>query len=76
MADFPFLSAVIWTPILGAIWLFMVAGERAPGAAKRIALATSVLTFLLSLPLYQQFDATSHAMQFVERGQWIPMFSI
>ncbi|MFT5509875.1 MAG: NADH-quinone oxidoreductase subunit M [Hyphomicrobiaceae bacterium] len=76
MADFPFLSAVIWTPILGAIWLFMVAGERAPGAAKRIALATSVLTFLLSLPLYQQFDMTSHAMQFVERGQWIPMFSI
>lgn len=76
MADFPFLSAVIWTPILGAIWLFMVAGERAPGAAKRIALATAVLTFLLSLPLYLQFDTTSHAMQFVELGQWIPMFSI
>lgn len=76
MADFPFLSAVIWTPIIGGIWLFMVAGERAPGIAKKIALAASVLTFMLSLPLYLQFDQSAHAMQFVERGQWIPMFSI
>ncbi|MFT5173366.1 MAG: NADH-quinone oxidoreductase subunit M [Gammaproteobacteria bacterium] len=76
MAEFPFLSAVIWTPILGGVWLFMVAGERAPQLSKKIALAASVLTLLISLPLYFQFDATTHAMQFVERGQWIPMFNI
>lgn len=76
MTDFPFLSAVIWTPILGAAWLFMVAGERSPEIAKKIALAVSVLTLLLSLPLIFQFDKSTHVMQFVERGQWIPMFSI
>ena len=76
MAEFPFLSAVIWTPILGGVWLFMVAGERAPQLSKKIALAASLLTLLISLPLYFQFDATTPAMQFVERGQWIPMFNI
>jgi len=76
MFDAPFLSAVIWTPILGGIWLFMVAGERAPETARRIALAASLLTFLFSIPLYAGFDTATHAMQFVERGTWIAAFSI
>jgi NADH-quinone oxidoreductase subunit M len=76
MLDAPFLSLVIWTPILGGAWLFMVAGERVPGISKRIALSASLLTFLFSLPLYSQFDATTHVMQFVERGQWIAAFGI
>jgi NADH-quinone oxidoreductase subunit M len=76
MTEFPFLSAVIWTPILGGVWLFMVAGESAPQLSKKIALAASLLTLLISLPLYFQFDSSAHAMQFVERGEWIPLFSI
>ncbi len=76
MFDAPFLSAVVWTPILGGIWLFMVAGERTPELSKRIALATSLLTFLFSIPLYTGFDTTTHAMQFVERGQWITTFGV
>jgi len=76
MLDAPFLSLVIWTPILGGVWLFMVTGERVPGISKRIALSASLLTFLFSLPLYSQFDPTTHVMQFVERGQWIAAFGI
>jgi len=76
MLDAPFLSLIIWTPILGGVWLFMVAGERVPGISKRIALSASLLTFLFSLPLYSQFDPTTHVMQFVERGQWIAAFGI
>jgi len=76
MFDAPFVSAVIWTPILGGIWLFLAAGERAPALAKRIALAVAVVTFLFSLPLYAGFDTSTAAMQFVERGSWIAAFDI
>ena len=76
MFDAPFLSAVIWTPIVGGLWLFMVAGERAPEVSKRIALCSAILAFLFSVPLYAGFDTATHAMQFVERGQWIPAFGI
>ena len=76
MLDAPFLSLVIWTPILGGVWLFIVAGDRSPGMSRRIALTASLITFVFSLPLYTQFDASTHLMQFVERGQWIPAFGI
>jgi NADH-quinone oxidoreductase subunit M len=76
MLDAPFLSLTIWTPILGAVWLFMVAGEKAPETSRRIALSASVLTFLFSLPLFLQFDTTTAAFQFVERTTWIPAFGI
>jgi NADH-quinone oxidoreductase subunit M len=76
MLDAPFLSLVIWTPILGGIWLFMVAGERAPGVSKKIALTVSVITFLCSLVLWNQFDTSTAAMQFVERSPWIPAFDV
>jgi NADH-quinone oxidoreductase subunit M len=76
MFDAPFLSLVIWTPILGGVWLLMVAGERAPALSRRIALAVSLITFAFSLPLYGDFDVASGAMQFVERGSWIPAFGV
>ena len=74
-ADWPLLSLVIWTPIVGGI-LVLIAGDEKPAAARKIALLFSVVTFLLSLPLYSQFNTDTHLMQFVERDSWIPAFNI
>ena len=74
-ADWPLLSLVIWTPILGGI-LVLFAGDREPSGARKIALVVSIATFLLTLPLYGQFDTGTHLMQFVERHEWIPAFNI
>src|SRR5438874_11472008 len=41
-----------------------------------IALAGSVLGFLVTLPLYSGFDASTSAMQFVELHPWIERFNI
>jgi NADH-quinone oxidoreductase subunit M len=41
-----------------------------------LALVVSLLTFLLSLELYVDFDFTTAQMQFVERVSWIPAFNI
>ncbi len=72
----PLLSMVIWTPIFGGLWVLFAAGERSAPIARAVALIVSVLTFLLSIPLYTQFDLSTHAMQFVERGEWIESFDI
>ncbi len=74
-ADWSLLSLVIWTPILGGI-LILIVGDQKPAAARKIALLFSILTFLLTLPLYSQFNADTHLMQFVERHDWIPVFNI
>ena len=41
-----------------------------------IALIGAVISFLLTLPLYGQFDTTTAAMQFVEKTSWIARFNV
>ncbi len=74
-ADWPLLSLVVWTPIFGGI-LVLFAGDKEPSGARKIALVVSIVTFLLTLPLYSQFNTQTHLMQFVERQNWIAAFNI
>ncbi len=74
-ADWPLLSLVVWTPILGGILVLFV-GDREPAGARKITLVVSIATFLLTLPLYTQFNTDTYLMQFVERRSWIPAFNI
>jgi len=74
-ADLPLLSLVIWTPILGGL-IVLAVGDRDPWGARPIALIVSVLTFLLSIPLYTGFDTTTASMQFIEEASWIEAFNI
>ena len=74
-ADWPLLSLVIWTPIIGGI-IVLLAGDQEPSGARKIALLVSIVTFALTLPLYVQFNSDTHLMQFVERHTWIEAFNI
>ena len=74
-SDFPLLSLVIWTPIVGGL-IILATGDQAASAARRQALAVSVATFLLSIPLFSEFDRSSAQMQFVEQASWISTFNI
>jgi len=71
----PLLSLVIWLPIAGGA-LLLAMGERRVTAARWAALAVSVATFVVSLPLFTTFDRTTAAMQFVERVPWIEQFNV
>jgi NADH-quinone oxidoreductase subunit M len=64
------LSFLIWLPIIGGFALLGL-GERA-ATARWIALGVSLVTFLLSVPLWLSFKTGTAAMQFVERASWIP----
>ena len=72
----PLLSLVIWLPIAGGGAALLAARGGNDRLVRWVALAFSVLTFLVSIPLFSSFDTTTHAMQFVEKTAWIPTFNI
>ena len=75
MVNFPNLSVLIWLPIAAGIFVLLL-GSEGEGArrGKIVALVSSILTFVLSLPLYSGFDIATADMQFVERISWIAAF--
>jgi len=74
MLGFPILTWSIFLPSAGAIfiWLFV----RGDAAARWVALAVSVATFLLTLPLWLYFDNATAHMQFEELHPWITAFNV
>jgi len=75
LAEFPWLTLVIWLPIFGG-FAVIASGDKTAALTKRVALGVAVLTFLSSLPLWFGFEAGSAAMQFVERSAWIPSLNV
>jgi len=64
------LSWLIWLPIMAA-GVVLLLGDRRIAAARWVAVVASVATFALCVPLWQQFDTTTPALQFVENVSWI-----
>ncbi len=75
--DFPILTVVVFIPLAGAfaLWLAYLA-RIGPEGLRWIALGTTLLDFLVSLPIYFLFETGTHAMQFSERYVWIKAFNI
>ena len=74
----PLLSLVTFLPLLGALLLLLVRarGEAAQGSARRIALWTSLLVWVLSLALWLGFEPARAGLQFEERAEWMPRFGV
>jgi len=69
------LSAAIWVPIVAGA-LVLAVGDRRPEAMRWTALYGAILGFLVTIPLYLQFEPSSSAMQFVELRPWIERFHV
>src|SRR5579863_6702469 len=69
----PLLSVLIWLPILAGV-LILILGDQRILAGRWLALAATLATLLLSVPLWTHFDAASALPQFTERLPWIPRF--
>ncbi len=76
MTGLPLLSIAIWLPIAGGLLALATGADRNAGLARLIALVAAVAGFLVTLPLYLGFDATTSDMQFTELLPWIPRFNI
>ena len=70
------LSLAIWTPIAFGVVLLALGRDDQVQAVRWIALLGAVVSLLVTLPLYTQFDTATAAMQFVETTPWIERFNI
>ncbi len=68
MTSLPWLTFLIVIPVIGSAVLVFVKEAH----VRWTALACTCLEFLVSLPLWFGFDASSSAMQFTEVARWIP----
>ena len=71
--DYPILSITTFVPVVGAILILFIRNNR---LVKWVALSTTVLTFIVSLPIYKHFDKSTYEMQFVEIHPWVPAWNI
>ena len=55
------LSLVIWLPIASGVVVLLL-GERRIGLARWVALAGSLATLALCVPLWARFDVTTHQL--------------
>ncbi|QJR16072.1 NADH-quinone oxidoreductase subunit M [Usitatibacter palustris] len=74
MQGLPVLSLAIWVPILFGV-LVLIVGRDDRALGRWIALAGSVLGFLVTIPLWTQFAPTP-SMQFSEMAPWITRFNV
>jgi NADH-quinone oxidoreductase subunit M len=69
------LTYVLFSPLVGIALLLFVNKEKS-ALIKAIGFGTSLLTFLISLVLYFQFDPSNAQLQFVNQAKWIQRLDI
>jgi NADH-quinone oxidoreductase subunit M len=73
MSDWPLLSLVIFLPLVGAGFILCIRGESDVVArnSRSVALWTSLVTFILSLFIWSNFDPAQSGFQLVEKAPWL-----
>jgi NADH-quinone oxidoreductase subunit M len=70
------LSLAIWTPIFFGVVLLALGRDDQARAVRWFALVGSIVSLLVTLPLYGGFKLGTSEMQFVERTSWIERFNV
>ncbi len=70
------LSLAIWTPIIFGVVLLALGRDDQARSVRWVALTGAVVSFLVTLPLYEGFKLGTSAMQFVEKASWIARFNV
>ncbi len=72
---FGILSAMIFTPVIGAIIGYFI-GRKDIKTAKYFDMGVTLLTFLISIIALPRIDFSTHAFQLVEVVRWAPTLGI
>jgi len=71
--NFPILSAIIFIPLIGALFILITKGNQknVEKNSKYVAIFSSSVNFSLSIFLWLIFDETTSDFQFIEKKNWI-----
>ena len=74
--NFPILSAIIFIPLVGALFILVTKGEQKTVVknSKYVAIFSSLANFILSIFLWYSFDVSTSEFQFVEEKHWMKGF--
>jgi NADH-quinone oxidoreductase subunit M len=72
---FPFLSVIIFIPIVTGMLILLIPGERKT-EIRVTALAAAFFAMILSLWVYFSYDIAAGGYQFVEKYNWLPILGI
>ena len=75
-SSIPWLTLAVFTPIFFGILLLCVGRDDRANFTRWLALAGAVIAFLVTLPLYVNFDPSTANMQFVDKALWIAAFPV
>ena len=70
------LSLTIWVPIAFGILLLALGSDSNQTWVRRVALIGSLVSLLVTLPLFGGFEVGMAGMQFVEKATWISRFNM
>ncbi len=73
VSDWPLLSLVTFLPLVGVAFILFIRGEPEVVAqnSRAVALWTALVTFLLSLLIWVNFDPSQPGFQLVEKSPWL-----
>jgi NADH-quinone oxidoreductase subunit M len=69
------LTLITFVPVVGMV-VCLAMPEAMKNACKWIAAAATAVQLAIAIALYTSFDATTTAIQFAEKYQWIPAYHI
>jgi NADH-quinone oxidoreductase subunit M len=72
---FPFLSVIIFTPIITGLLILLIPGER-KNEVRVTALAASFIALALSTWVYFSYNTSIGGYQFIEKYDWFPPLGI
>ena len=74
MSDLPILSIITFLPLI--VGIIVSALGRQPTVARNLAFGSSLVSLVLALVLWMNFNVSSSALQFVEKADWIPALGV
>ena len=73
--QFPFLSIIVFTPILAALLILLYKPEQRK-TIRITALTAALFALILSVIVYFSYDKAAAGYQFIEKYNWMPMMGI
>lgn len=70
------LSLAIWLPIVSGLIVLVTGSDKNAKLARYLALAGALASFLVTLPLFVQFNRLHGGVQFVELYPWIEALNL